>query len=542
MRSRFVVLLVLLCVGHCVADEPKEWTEPVTQTISTEMAEWGIDGVAVALVDGQELVFAMGFGEAQRNSIFRVGSISKLFNALAVMQQVEQERLDLDAPLPAHLLPLNPFPGNPSVTLRQILCHRSGLQREGAVGGYLDSSAPGLSASVASLRVGVLVTEPGTKMRYSNIAPSLAGFWLAERVGQSFTSYQESYLLKPMGMADSFWLTVDLPPNRMMRSFMRVADGRGGWTRIETPLFDLGTIPAGNLFSTVDDLARLASVLLAGGDGIVRGDTLAAMWRPQLTKAKRGFGLGFVVGDYRGHRSVGHSGAVYGHSSSFVVLPDVGLACIVLANEDIANGRVRAISDFALNALLKERRDVAVPAPPSVVSLPPRLLKSFVGSYESESFWATLTVRDGVLEGDLSGQLTRFRFLSDTEALVDNRITSSGRVLFDRDENGVVRGFRVSGQNYVRLRDRESRLRDEWRSLIGTYGHEFVPLIVRERFGHLYVMTENMVDYRLRPVNRHVWSLSPGMYVDEEVVFLPDRSGQVNRINFANMVFDRTGD
>ena len=80
------------------------------------------------------------FGEAHRDSIFRVGSISKLFNAIAVLQQVEVGKLDLDAPLPAAVLPLNPFPGAPAITLRQILCHRSGLQREAPIGGYFDDT------------------------------------------------------------------------------------------------------------------------------------------------------------------------------------------------------------------------------------------------------------------------------------------------------------------------------------------------------------------------------------------------------------------
>src|SRR5262245_44849412 len=67
--------------------------------IREEMREWNIGGVSVALINDQQLVYAAGFGEAKRDSIFRCGSISKLFNAIAVMQQVEAGKLDLDAPL-----------------------------------------------------------------------------------------------------------------------------------------------------------------------------------------------------------------------------------------------------------------------------------------------------------------------------------------------------------------------------------------------------------------------------------------------------------
>ena len=135
------------------------------QIIADEMHQWGIGGVSVALMDDQRVVYAAGFGEARRDSIFRVGSVSKLFNAIAVMQQVEAGKMDLDAPLPPEVLPHNPFIDSPAVTLRQLLCHRSGLQREATVGGYLDDSEPGLAAAVASVRLCVLANRPGSVTR-----------------------------------------------------------------------------------------------------------------------------------------------------------------------------------------------------------------------------------------------------------------------------------------------------------------------------------------------------------------------------------------
>ena len=236
--------------------------EPV---IREEMREWGLGGIAVALVDDQQVVYATGFGEAQRDSLFRVGSISKLFNAVAVMQQVEAGALDLDRPLPAELTPLNPFPDAPSVTLRQILCHRSGFPREAPVGGYLDGSQPGLSRTAASSHSCVLVTRPGAKTRYSNLAPSVAGRWVELTSGTPFEEYQRAHVLGPLGMTHSAWTLARAARAKIVDSHLRVADGRGGWARQKTPLFDLGTIPAGNLFSCVDDLARFASAMLAGG-------------------------------------------------------------------------------------------------------------------------------------------------------------------------------------------------------------------------------------------------------------------------------------
>lgn len=529
----FGVLLFALPVLHA-ADFSTVGTK-LEAVVREEMLVWGMSGIAVALVDDQRVVYAAGFGEARRDSVFRVGSLSKLFNALAVMQQVEAGKLDLDAPLPPDLTPINPFPGSPPVTLRQLLCHRSGLPREGSVGGYMDDSQPGLAATVASVPGSVLVTRPGQKTRYSNLAPSVAGR-LVERIsGESFENYQRAHILGPLGLTNSAWTLARLPRHRLIVSHLRVADGRGGWTRQPTPVFDLGTIPAGNLFSSVDDLARFASALLAGGAGLVKPETLEEMWRPQLTTNQTGFGLGFVVGEFRGHRTVSHSGAVYGHSTSLVVLPQEKLAVIVLGNEDVANGPIHRLSSAALDLMLEAK--LGEPPPSSPAPFAPRNLSAFVGDYESQSHWARLEVVGGKLIGDLSGQPTKFRPTAEDQFTADSRIEDAAPVVFTRGTNGLVAGFILEGQRYGRVATHPPKLSRAWRAFLGSYGPKFIPIIISERHGHLYAMTENMVDYRLTPVNRHVCALPPGMYVDEKVVFLTGQDGRAHSIDFANMNF-----
>jgi len=508
------------------------------EDIRREMREWNIGGIAVALVDDQRVVYAAGFGEAKRDSVFRVGSISKLFNAIAVMQQVEAGKLNLDASLPAEVLPLNPFPGAPAVTLRQILCHRSGLQRESTVGGYFDESQPGLAATLASVPSSVLVTRPGEKTRYSNVAPSLAGHLVELASGQTFADYQSDHLLRPLGMTSSAWTLARVPRNRIAVSHMRVADGRGGWQRRQAPLFDLGTLPAGNLFSTAEDLARFASALLAGGGGLVAPETLHEMWQPQLTKDTEGFGLGFIVGKFREHRTISHNGAVYGYSSLLVLLPEEKLAAIVLGNEDVVNGRIRHIGDTALSLLLAAKLGEKPPEPANPPS--PQDLRRFAGDYESQSFWARLEVRDGKLLGEISGQPTKFVPVGEMTFTAHNRIDEALAVAFEQDGAGVISGFKYGPlQLFRRVPANPPPLPAYWRAFLGSYGPSFIPVVVSERHGHLYAMTENMVDYRLTPVNRNVCALPPGMYADEQIVFLTGTRGRPYSVNFANMLLRR---
>ena len=506
--------------------------------IADEMAQWNIGGIALALVDDQEVVYAAGFGQARRDSIFRVGSVSKLFNAIAVLQQVEAGRLNLDAPLPAEMLPLNPFIDNPVVTLRQILCHRSGLQREAAVGGYFDDSEPGLAATVASVRACVLATRPGATTRYSNVAPSLAGRLVERASDLSFEDYQRNCLLRRLGMASSAWSRTRIPPGRLVTSHMRVADGRGGWTRRTAPVFDLGTIPAGNLFSTVDDLARFASALLAGGGGLVKPETLHEMWQVQFAPENLpGFGLGFIAGQIRQRRLLSHNGAIYGCSSFFGLMPEEKLAVVVLGNEDIVGGRIGHVAEAAFGPLLEEKFGEK-PPPAEHFPAPPNLA-AFAGDFESQSFWARLEALDGRLSGDISGQPTLFTPAGGLNFAAHSRVEDATPAAFLPDGNGSMSGFTMGAQHFQRVPPQPPLLPDAWRAGCGSYGPDFIPVIVSERHCHLYAMTENMVDYRLTPLKRHACAFPPGMYAGEQVVF-PGPAGERPRgIDFANMWLPR---
>jgi len=264
------------------------------------------------------------------------------------------------------------------------------------------------------------------------------------------------------------------------------------------------------------------------------------MWRPQLTTDATGFGLGFMVGRFREHRTISHNGAVYGHSSSLVLLPEQKLAVIVLANEDIVNGRVRRISNLALSALLEAKLGEKAPAQP-VDERASDPIADFAGEYESESYWATIVSKDGRLSGSISGQETKFRRVGALDFQANSRIEDATPAAFSRDAAGKIDGFTLGAQHFKRVIS-TSVLPQEWKAVLGSYGPDFIPVIISERFGHLYAMTENMVDYRLTPVNRHVCALPPGMYVDEYVVFLPGPDGKPAAIDFANMRLERRAD
>ena len=228
--------------------------------------------------------------------------------------------------------------------------------------------------------------------------------------------------------------------------------------------------------------------------------------------------MGSPSGDYRNFKTVQHSGAVYGFSTSLVVIPELRVAAIVLANADIAGGPVKRLSDAAIDLLLAVVRSLPLPEPPKPIELSAAELASFAGEYESTSYSAHLEVDPRGLRGTLSGQPIELTPVAPNRFLANGRIMNQSPFEFERAADGGVSGFTAAGQRFHRVKPAGSPP-PEWQSLVGVYGERFIPLVVSLRHGHLYASIENEYDYRLTPLNRVTFHLPPGMYSDEQVVF-----------------------
>jgi len=183
------LLLVLPAVGRAQprTDAPKEYeaaVQALDRFIAREVADKRLPALSVALVDDQKIVWARGYGfadaaqkkPATADTVYRVGSVSKLFTDFAVMQLVELGKLDLDAPVTKYLPDFKPISKfDKPITLRMLLSHRAGLVREPPVGNYFDPSVTALDRTVRSLNQTELVYEPGTRTKYSNAGIAVVG-------------------------------------------------------------------------------------------------------------------------------------------------------------------------------------------------------------------------------------------------------------------------------------------------------------------------------------------------------------------------------
>ncbi|UCG85420.1 MAG: serine hydrolase, partial [Gemmatimonadota bacterium] len=506
-----------------------------------------IAAASVALVDDQETVWARGFGladpedsvAATATTVYRVGSVSKLFTDIAIMQLVERGELDLDVPVSQYLpefKPTNPF-GKP-ITLRQLMSHHSGLVREPPVGHYFDATQPWLAQTVGSLNGTGLVYEPETRFKYSNAAIAAAGYVLERTQGEPFAEYLERAVLGHMGLNDSAFEPDSAVAARLAKAYMWTYDGRV----FTAPTFELGTSPAGSMYSTVTDLARFMSVLFAGGTlpegALLESATLEAMWIPQFAAAGQttGAGLGFAVSQIDGHRSVGHGGAIYGFATELLLLPDERLGAVVVVTKDAANSVAGRIAEAAVRAMLALRDDRSSVAFPAADPLPPGLARRVAGRYgngagsiELEQWEDRLFLLPG--RGGVRAELR-----AGADGLVVDDPLAWGTRLGLLDGAVVIAGDTLPRVEQSRPAEMPAR----WRGLIGEYGWDYNTLYILERDGRLHALIEWFFLYPLEQIAADTFAFPDwGLYHGERVVFERDQTGRASNAIAAGIRFER---
>lgn len=541
------LLLVVAANAQPTEDYPRT-RRALADFIQRELAEKQIPGMAIALVDDQRIVWSAGFGKADpwgdtpmaAASVQRVGSVSKLFTDLAVMQLVEAGQLSLDTPVRTWLPDFMPnTPGAGEITLRQLMSHRAGLHREPPVGHYFDPGEPSLEQSILSLNQTALVYTPGSRQKYSNAGIAVVGRVLEVAAKAGFEELLEARLLKPLGMSRSaFSLKPRLQPD-LAKGMMWTLDGR----EFPAPLFQLGTLPAGSLYASAEDLARFLTMLHGGGTregvSILGKESLREMLTPQFAEpgVATGFGLGFHLGRLDGKLLAGHGGAIYGFATQLSFLPSEKLGVVAIANKDFVNAITERVARLALQSMMAERIGARPPEFPETQPHAKEWVETLPGHYKAEG-------RD---DFDLEAR-------NDTLTLIWRRtgipllLRRSGANLVADGPLGVglvvepsEGGLKVAGALYKRQPDSPPPPAPErWRGLIGEYGWDHDVLYLLERGGKLWVLIEwfeyspleELSGGRFRFPNR-------GLYDAELVVPIWGKEGRCVALEVGGMRFPR---
>ncbi|MEX0600564.1 MAG: serine hydrolase domain-containing protein [Rhodothermales bacterium] len=295
----------------------------------------------VLLAHGDEVLYESACGEASKRfgapndleTRFNIGSMNKMFTAVAVMQLVEDGRLGLDNPIAAYVdESWLPHRITERVTVHHLLTHTSGL------GSYFNETFTNSSRSnyreLSDYRPLVqgdtLAFEPGDRFRYSNTGMLLLGVVMESVTGTSYFDYVRDYVYEPAGMELSDSYSMDEPVPNLAIGYIPAPDTESGWrNNIFEHVMKGG--PAGGGFSTAGDLHRFGRSLVAGE--LVSSTALDRMW---TSHSDAGYGYGFGVSNGPAGKVVGHSGGFPGLNGNLDIFVDAGYVVAVLSNHDRA--------------------------------------------------------------------------------------------------------------------------------------------------------------------------------------------------------------
>lgn len=346
--------------------------------VETEQRSSGAPAMALGVVIDGELAFVTGKGSrdlekggaVDGHTVFRIGSITKIFTAMAAQRLAAEGVIDLDAPAERYLPELARI-GYPSsdaapFTVRQMMTYSAGLPLAGAFDDTRTDRDLEEHEVLESLRGTSLASAPGTETRYSNLAFGLLGVLVGRAAQEPFRAYVTRALLAPLGMSRARWSEAEVAPGSLATAYAKEADKPRA-----VPHWRLGASEgSGGLYASIDDMARFVVFQLDAWpprSGPERGPLSRAAVRESHRGAatsnlvmRRGADDGRTVfGSSAGlgwwiHRDcdfdemVVKDGGMEGYRSAVVLLPDRGVGVIAFANYPVDMLRVAKLSAGAL--------------------------------------------------------------------------------------------------------------------------------------------------------------------------------------------------
>ena len=390
VRKLFAVFVGLSLIGllwavPCFAQElptsPQNPTDPqeleafLDDFFAKEMVKEHVPGAAVALVKDGKIFFSKGYGYADLEkkipvvpdkTLFRVGSISKLFTTTAVLQLAEQGKLKLDDDVNKYLKHFqvkNTYPK--PVTIANLLTHTDGFDSGWGMGAFARraSEMTPLGDFLAK-RIPPRILPPGEVFLYSDVGMNLAGYLVEEVSGVPFAQYIEQNILQPLNMRRSSFVQ-PLPPQ--LASDLAVGYKYKNGTYSRRPFAFSNTFPGNGMMATVTDIAHFALAQLQNGRystaRILNEATVREMHRRQFANDPRmiGSGYGFYEDSINDKLLILHNGRQNGYTSKLALLPEQNLGLMVTCNNNPTS-----LNDKLVKAFLDRYYPVQEkPIPPS---------------------------------------------------------------------------------------------------------------------------------------------------------------------------------
>ena len=435
--------------------------------MAKDMAENHIAGAAVSVVKDGKLFFAKGYGYADverkipvdpEKTIFRTGSVGKTFTWTAVMQLVEQGKLNLDADVNTYLDFRIPATYPQPITLKHLMSHTSGFEDVLFGGGVSDDDELVPAREWLVSHMAARVYPPGDSAGYSNYNAMLAGYIVARVSGQLYDQYIQEHIFNPLGMAHSTAQS-SIPSNLRAYASVGYTYKDGAFQVFPDYFSQPGAISSGGHRVSVTDMARFMIAHLQGGRysdatiaeaRILKETTARQMQTTLYTPDPRLLGMAYGFADWtdNGQRALGHQGYGAPMHSDLMLLPDQNLGVFVVYNSKDVGALTKQHIGFQRSFF-----DHYYPAP-AVAPIQPsadfaKRAGRFVGSYRNSSdAQTTLSKVTGLFsayeisdpgDGTLLLNISRFKWrFAQVEPLYFRQVDGPFQIVFREDNQGRI--------------------------------------------------------------------------------------------------------
>lgn len=445
---------------------PEELKDSLDQFLINAMSKDRIPGAVFIMVKDGKTFFSKGYGYADvktpvnpDKTIFRLASISKLFTATAVMQLVEEGKMDLNEDINKYLTRFQiEYRSDRPITVADLLRHTDGFDVQWFIGRFArtQSELKPLGQFLVE-RLPKQVEQPGSLYLYSDVGMTLAGYLVEEVSGSPFSQYVEERILKPLDMRSS---TFQQPLPSELKDNLAVGFYKDGNNVRSTPFLYFNSSPAGALSSTASDIAHFMIAHLQNGKygdvPILREDTAKDMHRRRFeyTSKLPGVGYGFHVSDDY-PRTLYQGGEAPGFSSMLVLLPDNGTGFFVALNienqEFISKLTTRLLDHYYHAPEGSDNIQAATDIQDGRTTVINSQLDRFAGSYRYDQYPRYTIDKIGLLfqrwfidqrvevgsDGTLMVLPEGSKWVQ-AEPLVFNQVDGKNRLVFGEDDRGHI--------------------------------------------------------------------------------------------------------
>jgi CubicO group peptidase (beta-lactamase class C family) len=352
----------------------------------------------VLMAEGDEIIYRKAFGPANEKgnelndveSVYRIGSITKSFTSVLIMQLAEQGKIKLDDKLSIYY---RNFPRSEEVTIRQLLSHTSGIPEYTTLPDFAEWKYDKISPLdlVDKLKHVPFTFEPGERFGYSNTNYIFLGIILEEIYKKPYELIVLNQICEPAGMTKT--------GSNLDKRNLNLSEGltptRDGY-KSEKPVNASVPFAAGTLYSTTDDML-IFSRKLHSGYFFAEKATLTEMTTPVNDM----YALGIYKSTMAGLEGIGHNGGIDGYAAQWLYFPEKDLTLITLSNNMTADHA--AVGEAMVKTFLRE--PIEIPAERKLIVLPEATLQKYVGSYElAPNFLIEITIDNGGLKAQATGQ------------------------------------------------------------------------------------------------------------------------------------------